>query len=282
MSSKSNAPRLVLISAAFIAAVGAAVFSYLALTDGYDIAIQHFAVGSPFPTIAACLCAAGILLGLAASFTALGRKFAVPEQPGALTVFAASMTGFMLLASFILSMRNLESFSALQIVLLSLMAISSAFFFLVTSNKTARGSGFAFLSLIPIVYAVAAVLAVYFDKKYGMNSPVKLYDLMMYLSMALFFTSEARVALGRVNSVTYIFFGTCCAVMATAVGGSHFAIALYDTVGHGFSLAESAAHLAIGLFAATRLISFRPIPAAEEIQEDPTHEIAETESPHEN
>jgi hypothetical protein len=89
-----------------------------------------------------------------------------------------------------------------------------------------------------------------------MNSPVKTWDLAMYVSMALFFTAEARCALRIPRPASYAFCGIACVVMCTANGIAHTLVALHDTVGHGFSLVEAAAWVCIALYALSRLLHF--------------------------
>jgi len=90
-----------------------------------------------------------------------------------------------------------------------------------------------------------------------MNAPLKSYLLMMYLSMALFFTAEARLTLGRAHTAGYTLLAGICTVLCGAVGAATLAVSLYDTQGFGFPLVECAAALSVAVFAAIRLFSMR-------------------------
>ena len=139
----------------------------------------------------------------------------------------------------------------------------------------------SFVSMLPALYAVISMLSVYFDKTYAMNSPVKIYDLAMYAAMALFFVAEARCVLRIPRPASYAFCGIACTVMCTVNGASHFLVALHDTVGHGFSLVESAVWLCVALYALSRLFDFGKAAVEEEakaeIKSDETGEATHAE-----
>ncbi len=254
----------VLICFAGVCAAAAAVFLYFAQTVGYDLSIQHFAKESPYALGAVLSGAAAAILGIsAAAVRAHDPARAHFAPPSAFFIFASSITAFMMLASFILSIRALASgLPILELVRLIFVALSAAFFFLVTTQEQ-KGDGFALLSLCPMLYALLSVLVIYFDTGYGMNAPIKAYYLLLYLSMALFFSAEARTVIRGTQPFTYTFFGVLCFTASAAVGLSQLAIALYDTVGHGFSVIDSALWIGIALFALSRLISFDAADTAE-------------------
>lgn len=246
----------ILIALLAICAIAGAVFLYFAQTVDYDLSIRHFAKGSPYAIAASLSAAAAAVVGLAAGLTQKRKSAQVYlAAPSAFFIFTSSVTGFMMLASFILSIRELaHGLPILEILRLVLLALAAAFFFLV-STREKKGDGFAFLSLCPILYALLSVLTVYFDTAYAMNSPLKSYYLLMYLSMALFFTAEARTAIRELQPFSYTLFGSLCFVLSASIGLSQLAIALYDTVGHGFSVIDCALWIAISLFALSRLLS---------------------------
>ena len=273
---KKNLIYKILIGVCGALSVAAAVFLYFAETVNYDLSIQHFEKGSPFAIGASLLIGASVILGLAAAF--LKRK----DAPDALTktsslgMFASTVTAFMMFASFILSIRRLaEGIPVLELVQLILMVLSAAFFFLVFAGEKAKGGGFALLSLCPMLYAFVSLLLVYFDTAYGMNSPLKAYSLLLYISMALFWCGEARVALGRTHLFSYTFFGVLCLTFTATLGLSGAAIALYDTVGHSFSVITAAISIAIALFAFARLWS---LATAEETTDEMKEEDGRDES----
>jgi len=239
-----------------ICAIAGAVFLYFAQTVDYDLSIRHFAKDSPYAVAASLSVAAAAVVGVAAGFILKRKSIPVRfSKPSAFFIFTSSITAFMMLASFILAIRELSrGLPILEILRLVLLALSAAFFFLV-STREKKGDGFALLSLCPMLYALLSVLTVYFDTAYAMNSPLKSYYLLMYLSMALLFSAEARTAIRELQPFAYTFFGALCFVLSASIGLSQLAIALYDTVGHGFSVIDCALWIAISLFALSRLCS---------------------------
>lgn len=265
----SQRKRLIICCIAALAcALGGAAGLYFALTQGYDAVIRHFETASPGGNLAARLCILGVVIGLVAAILLRKDKTATAATPGTLTTFAAIVTAFMLMAVFMMSFRTLAGADTLMQIRIILTALSAVYFFSVTSEKASGTALFPFVSLLPILFAVFSILCTYFDDSYGMNAPVKTYHLVMYIAMALFFTAEARCALHIPKPPFYAFSGIACTAMCTAVGISHCLVALSDTVGHGFSLVESAAWLCVGLYALTRLLEFAKAPVADDSREE--------------
>lgn len=258
--------------AALLCAAGAAAGLYHALTHNYDAALRHFAANAPGGIAAACLCAAGVLIGVVAALLLSRQKNATTAAPGTLTTFAAIVTAFMLMAVFMLSVRTFSQAEILPQVRVVLTAVATVYFFLLTSEKASASAAFPFVSMLPILYAIVSMLCAYFNSEYGMNSPVKTYDLAMYVSMALFFTAEARCALRIPRPASYAFCGIACMVLCAANGIAHILVALHDTVGHGFSLVEAAAWICIALYALSRLLDFgKETVPAETVTEESSH-----------
>lgn len=279
-SAKRN--RLILCSiAALLCAIGAALGMHNALTDNYAAAIRLFSTDAPGAVVAACLSIAGILVAAVAGLFLLREKTATAPAPGTLTTFAAIVTAFMLLAVFMMSVRTFSGGEILPQIRVVLTAFAAVYFFLITSEKMADSPLLPFVSMLPILYALAAMLCAYFDKSYGMNSPVKMYDLAMYAAMTLFFTAESRCVLRIPRPASYAFCGIACMVMCTVGGVSHILVALHDTVGHGFSLVESAAWLCVALYALSRLLDFgKAAVETKSVPEEKAEPAAAEEAPH--
>ncbi len=281
---QKNTGYKLLLGTAGLAALIAAVCLYFAQTVDYDLSIRHFARNSPFAWGFAASFAAALLCGIAAAF--LRRKNAdrtAGIHTATFGIFAAAVTAFMLLAGFILSIRALSAgLPVLELLRLVLMAFSAAFFFLIAARERKTGGAAALLALCPLLFSILSVLTVYFDTDYGMNAPVKICWLITYISMTLFFTGETRVILGRTLPFWHTFFGVFCFTAAASVGLSQLAIALGDTVGHGFSLIDSALFVCIAMYTAARLFTADAKPAdaetaeAAEAAEEAAAEEAET------
>lgn len=244
-----------LIALSCALALAAAVFLYFAQTVDYDLAIRHFARDSAHARAAVVCILLSLLSGLTAAILRTRLPIPVAQIPLSPTAtFGAACTAFMMLASFILSIRTLSTgLPILKIAELVLMALAAAYFFLIAAREP-KGGAFALLSLCPMLYAILALLNVYFDTSYAMNSPLKSYGLVLYISLALFFSAEARAVIKKPSAFLYTFFGVCCLTMTVALGLSQFVISLYDTVGHGFSLIDCVLRIAVALYAAARLL----------------------------
>lgn len=256
MSATQRKRLLICCFAALICALCAAAGLYFALAQGYDPAIRHFAVRSTGAVLSACLCIAGIVIGAVAAIFLRQEKDATASTPGTLTTFAAIVTAFMLMAVFMMSFRTLPGSDILTRIRIGLTAVAALYFFTVISEKASDIPLFPFIALTPVLFSVFSILCTYFDDAYGMNAPVKTYDLMMFIAIALFFTAEARCALAISKPPFYALYGIACVTMCIANGVAHSLVALHDTVGHGFSLVESVSWVCIGLFALTRLLEF--------------------------
>lgn len=275
---QKNTVYKLLLGIAGLAALLAAVFLYFAQTVDYDLSIRHFARNSPYAWGFAVSVVAALTCGIAAG---IGKSRAADRTAGiqinTFGIFAAAVTAFMLLASFILSIRALSTgLPILEVLRLVLMALSAAFFFLIAAREKKAGGAAALLSLCPLLFSLVSVLTVYFDTDYGMNAPVKICWLLTYISMTLFFTGETRGVLGRTVPFWHTFFGVFCLTMTASVGLSQLTVALADTVGHGFSLVDSALFVCIALYAAARLfVTGTPVPAVSETAEPAQPEESE-------
>ena len=254
---QKNTAYKILLGISCLGALIAAVFLYFAQTVDYDPIIRHFSRHSPFAWGAAAAAAAALLCGIAAGILkqkTADRTAGIHTSP--LGIFAAAVTAFMLLASFILAIRSLAvGLPILEVLRLLLMAFSAAFFFLIAARERKTGGAMSLLSLCPLLFSLLSILTVYFDNDYGMNAPVKICWLLTYISMALFFTGETRVILGRALPFWHTFFGVFCFTMTASVGLSQLVISLNDTVGHGFSLLSSVLFVCIALYTAARLFA---------------------------
>ena len=218
---------------------------------------------------AAILLVAGTLLGAILAF--LRKKADAPLFAGSTRplAFAAALAGFLLLASFIVEIRRLsDGLPLLSVVRLLFAALSSVYFFMTALTDNRQG-GYALASLCPILYGFTSVLSAYFDKSYGMNSPVLTYTILTYLALSLFFVAETRRALAQTRPF-FDTFSTVLSVLLTAsVGFSRFVLS-FTAPAHGFSVMDTAVLAALALFAALRLF-----PAAQTSDEVPSDETNE-------
>ncbi len=232
----------------------AGVLLYFAQTTGYDSTIEHFAKGSPHATATAVLIAILSLGGIAVSFF---RPKEGPlsdfSGPGPFTAFTGALLGFLLLVSFIMEIGALsEGLPLLTVIRFVSMALAAIYFFL-TALTEGKGGGYALASLCPMLFAMLSVLVAYFERGFGLNSPVKTYTILAYVAMALFFSSESRFALGRGALFWHTAFSVLCIAFALPVGLSRFVLALSGNP-LGMSPLESAICMLVAFYALSRLL----------------------------
>ncbi len=253
-------------SALCILTAASGILLFLALRSEYDTAIRHFTQGAALPLIPAVLCVIGTALAFVPAIAAAAKKNScAPMQSASPAIFAATLLGFLLFASFIMDIRALTDAGLSWFArILPAMGGLSAFYFLAIATRKENSAPSpipALLSLIPILYAFLSVMDTYFDASYAMNAPLKSYELMMYLSMALFFAAEARLTLGRQKAAAYCLFSGLCLVLCGTVGTAELITSLISAE-YGFSLMESASSLVCAVFAAVRLFTLDEIPPA--------------------
>lgn len=248
--------------------LGAAGMLTGAVHSGYDRKLHHFASSNGFAAAAAVLCVLGVLVSLAFSLFFRQKKIAAAPAHSSPVLFAGALVGFLLLFSFIFDIPSAEIW--MERLRLAMMALSAFCFLIPVLQPNSFTAARAILSLAPILYTFLSVMNVYFDSSMGMNAPLKSYYLMMYLSMALFFTAQARLALQRVKTPVYCLFAGFCVILAGAVGIPHIVFALQG-YGLPLTLRESILCAAIAVYAALSLFSLREVPEstpAEEVQEN--------------
>ena len=221
-----------------------------AVTAGYDLRLHYFETGNlPF-ILSVVFALLGALAAIAFAVTVRTKKLPLSPVYNPATIFCAALIGFLLFFFFIFSIPSASGW--MSRISLAVMALS-AFYFLIPTQKTAAGIPIrALLSLAPILFAFFSVLEIYFNADMGMNAPLKSYYLMMYLSMALFFTAEARTALLRTKIALYCLFAGLCAVLAGGIGISHIVLSLQG-ISLPLSQQQSLLSAAIAVYAILRL-----------------------------
>ncbi len=248
--------------------LGAAGLLTAAVLSGYDRKLHHFASSNGFAAAAAAFCVLGVLVSLAFSICFRQMKTAAAPAHSTPVLFAGALVGFLLLFSFIFDIPSAETW--MERIRLAMMALSAFCFLIPVLQPNSFTAARALLSLTPILYTFLSVMDVYFDSSMGMNAPLKAYYLMMYLSMALFFTVQARLALQRVKAPSYCLLAGFCVILAGAVGIPHIIFALQG-YGLPLTLQESILCTAIAVYAALSLFSLREVPEStpsEEVQEN--------------
>lgn len=138
------------------------------------------------------------------------------KPPSSVIVFASAYTGFVFFA-FILSGvksylkimkdRNLLKNPDFFDIIIIILAIPAAmhFFSKITADGR-RSDKRAILGLMPVLWCLAYVFILYFDRTILINNPHKILTQITFVAMALFLLFEARFPLGRPKSCAYLTF----------------------------------------------------------------------------
>ena len=263
--------------------IGGAVCYVLALTRDYDDSIRHFAAGSPFGVCLFILCAAGIVLGAVSGFLARGANEDVPPQNSVSVTFAGCAAAFMTLASLGYSFVGMTP-GLLVFARMFFQACAAVFLLLLAMTKDKSSQLYAGLSLTPTVFFILRLMELYYDSvSYAANSPVKMLRLELCVAFALYFTAEARVALGTTKPSTFVPFATAAMVLGIVGGAGEIVVPLMSA-GADLSLVDGAMYLSVALLALFRMYSLRhadprTAPASDE---DAADEAGESDNNDEN
>jgi hypothetical protein len=258
MQSKT-ALRLALSAASLLFGIGAAVLLYLAFTRSYVETIQHFTLDCPYAVPAVILCAAGCLCALVNGliFRRSGGGTVGEDRP--IAVFAScvlALNGLLVLAFTVIFSAPSGALEWIRMLFLLLASV----YYLTALFPAVRGTPLSMLlSLTPAIFGLLSMFTSYFDDNYAQNSPYKSMLLAAWVGAALFFTAEARIALGRVLPFPHLAYGGICLTLSSAVG---FCLAMLALL-RGGDLLEAVPLLSVCLLSGARLLTFRPAPPDE-------------------
>ena len=226
----------------------------LAVLNEYDSTIHHFEVGSTKAVAAAVFCLLSLILGAVCGL--LYRKSAeVPAEDTPVPVtFAACASALLTVATCFFTLLSGGTVSASGFVSLIFGAAAAVFFFLLAMGHDKHSVTVIGFSLCPICYALVTMLVVYRSMTYAMNSPVKIYAILMWLAFALYFTEEARNALKRTVPWEFALCAVCAMTFGFMQGVTEIVGSLTDPA-LSFSLLDGVQHTVIGLLALCRLLT---------------------------
>jgi len=95
--------------------------------------------------------------------------------------------------------------------------LSSVYFFRTAARDSDISAGAAkyspiysqwaiLLSMMPILWSFANTFRIFFDMSRSINSPIRVYELMCFLALSLYFVSETRMLVGRHGLAKYFTF----------------------------------------------------------------------------
>jgi hypothetical protein len=64
-------------------------------------------------------------------------------------------------------------------------------------NKPRFSQGYVLFSFFPIIWSFSNVFKCFFDMSKSVNSPIRMYELVCFLSLSLYFVAESRMLVGK-------------------------------------------------------------------------------------
>lgn len=243
---------IVLFFIALALALGGAALLFLAMENEFDTSIMHFDFDSVYALGALCASLGALALAIAGFFSASKKlSFTGDNRCTFLGTFISALTGLMCLLYFVLNVKKglPETKRALLMIELTFVVLSAIFFFLKASGLFAKKPGVALSGLIPALMSAFILFYLYFNASEPLNSPLKIYQIVMLATFMLYFTAETGVAISRPKmGKKYVFAG----IVATGVGGivalSRLAARIFDVDVFDFDIVTAAFHAIIWLY----------------------------------
>lgn len=210
---------MIISSAAAALAVGGAALLFFAMTKDFDVSIMHFEYGSAFAASALAICLAGIALAAAGFFASTNRLiYDIGNKFSSATVFISTLAGLTCLLYAFVGIRGglPETKKVVFIAEIVLSVLSAAFFLMKAAGVFEKKASLSLLGLLPSLMCAFSLLRVYFNSEEPLNSPLKIYQIVMLVAFMLYFTAETGVSIQRPKMSRKFTFAS---VAAISVGG---------------------------------------------------------------
>lgn len=215
---------------------------------------------SIFPQVFSYLLAT-VCIGLVVWAFLSKKDFADREAPVSkpFTVFTTAVFGFAMLAyAVILLFSNIaaKSFTAFEIILIVSSFLSGIYYLsLLFARKTSKNM-LAILSMVPIVWAITALIEFYFDMTVLISSPSRIWVQITYIAFMIFILAEVRFNIGYESSLLYAPASVIATIFLLSVSVSNLVCSDKMIIGITERPITYAVMLAAGLYSLSKLISF--------------------------
>ncbi|MBQ4137211.1 MAG: hypothetical protein IJD67_03785 [Clostridia bacterium] len=216
--------------------------------------------GSVFPLIADLLLAISIII-LTTLPCIYKKHFSRREINGEtkLTVFATATLGFMFLAFsllLLLSMVSVKHFDTTGILLTVTSIFAAVYYLAKIFARGCREESGAILSMIPIVWALVALIDVYFDMSVLITSPNRAIHQLALLAFSIFVLAETRMVLKLENTLLYAPAAAISALLLASASLSNLLCPHIMMLGETDRPIIYAVELAAAFYSATKLYQF--------------------------
>lgn len=251
--SKSKTILIVFAAAALALALGGATLLFFAMENDYDDLIRHFNFGSVFAFAACAVCVAGAVIAAVSYFMPIKNlSFNIGKKYTFGGIFTSTIAGGMFLTFAVHCIRGgvpvIKKGLFFGEIVLSILA--AAYFFFKIIGYTEKHPALSLASLFPALASAFILLNIYYNLEDPLNSPLKIYEIVMLCTFMLFFTAEAGVGIGKPKmSRKYAFAGIALISSGGMVVFSRLAARIVDVDRFDFDLVTLVLYFAIWLYA---------------------------------
>jgi len=201
--------------------------------------------------------------------TAKWSKTAVTvPKIGDFSIFSSCISGFMLIASTVLSLYNIlvsgDKPSLLQAFMLIFSIPAAVFFFALTKSKVRSRNLMTVLSFFPTAWCAAYLIIVYFDASVLYISPNRILHHMALLSIMVYFLAESRYLLDDAKPWLFCAAGSVAPMLILVSAVPNMILPSYLSIADSDSFICYAAEAVMALFILSRLYSAEVLTPSDE------------------
>ncbi len=243
--SKSKIFLIIISFIALAAAVAGAVSLFLAMERDYEHVIHHFAYGSRLSLTASAICASGVVFALVASFVT-SKKLVLAEKDSKNTfigMFTSVLAGLMCGLVFCVGVKEGIPAEKPGILLaeLTFTVLSTVYFFLKAFGACSKKPTLSLFGLLPALMCAFMILRLYFNADEPLNSPLKIFEIVMLVSFMFYFTAETGISILRPKmNRKYVFAGVFAITSGGMVAAARLAARIADVTNFKFDVVRCA------------------------------------------
>lgn len=259
MKKSVKLPMTILCAAVFLCSVLCAVLYSVACRTSLDTAILHFN-DSPLVTAMVAMFIATPVLCLAAGLV-MWRKASVTAIPESTVFvnFATTFAGLLLICTAVMTFVEHRGTifyrSKLLILATAVFAILSGVYFLLFRGNGKTLTARMWLSLAPVLWGLCLIMNIYFDTERTINDPIKSLYLTLCAVHVIFLCEDIRFYIGIQSAAVYYFIALAASFTSIAIAIPNLILTYMKTPTFDFSVLETTAFIALGMFALARLAS---------------------------
>ena len=249
--SKSKIFLIIISFIALAAACGGAVTLFLAMERDYEPAIHHFTYDSVLSPTAAAICASGLIFAIVGAFVT-SKRLIFAEKGSKNTfvgIFTAVLAGLMCGLVFCVGVKGGigdEEKPGILLAELTFIVLSAVYFFLKAFGAFSKKPALSLFGLLPALMCAFMILRLYFNSEEPLNSPLKIFEIVMLVSFMFYFTAETGISILRPKmNRKYVFAGILAITSGGMVAASRLAARIADVTNYKFDVVRCAFYAVI-------------------------------------